>query len=92
VNKLWWGAENTKPLFVLSESEVTKALETIGYGYGVHVHPDEFMHTSLFTQDQKEYFESLVDRALASLGGRDDYFADILCGIDKEGDRDLYRY
>jgi hypothetical protein len=87
-NKLWWGAENTKPLFVLSESEVTKALETIGYG--VHVHPDEFMH-SLFTQDQKDYFESLVERALASLGGRDDYFADILCGIDKEGDRDRKR-
>ena len=49
------------------------------------------MH-SLFTQDQKEYFESLVERALASLGGRDDYFADILCGIDKEGgDRDRKR-
>jgi len=79
-NKLYQGADNHRPYYVLSEVEVMKALGAIGYGTSVG--PQEFKH-SLFTQERKEYFESLVDQALSSLGGRDDLYADILCNLDK---------
>lgn len=79
-NKLYWGPNNKRPYYVLSEAEVLRALGAVGYG--TLVHPEEFVH-SLFTLERKEYFELLVDRALSSLGGRDDYYAEILCGLDK---------
>jgi len=79
-NKLYWGPNNKRPYYVLSEAEVLRALGAVGYG--TLVHPEEFVH-SLFTLERKEYFEVLVDRALSSLGGRDDYYAEILCGLDK---------
>jgi hypothetical protein len=78
-NKLYWGANNKRPYYVLSEAEVLRALRAVGYG--TVVHPEEFVH-SLFTLERKEYFELLVDKALSSLGGRDDYYVDILCGLD----------
>jgi len=83
-NRLYRGAENNRPYYVLSEVEVLKALGSIGYG--TTVDPQEFKH-SLFTQERKKYFESLVDRALSSLGGRDKVYADILCNLNKYGDK-----
>ena len=83
-NKLYWGGENERPCIVLSEGEVMKALDAIGYGTSLH--PDEFIST-LFTQERKNYFEKLVELALSSLGGRDDYYADLLCGIEIGGHR-----
>ena len=44
---------------------------------------DEFV-SNLFTQERKEVFETLVDRALSSLGGRDDFlFAGGVSRYDK---------
>jgi len=80
-NKLYWGNDNEKPYYVLSEVEVMTALDAIGYGRDID--PGEFLHC-LFTQERKEYFELLVDRALSSLGGRDEFYTDILCAIDKD--------
>jgi hypothetical protein len=83
-SKLYQGADNNRPYYVLSEVEVMKALDAVGYGSLVDSH--EFKH-SLFTQERKEQFESLVDRGLSSLGGRDDLYADILCGLDKNANK-----
>jgi hypothetical protein len=84
-NKLYWGRNNRRPYYVLSEVEVLQSLGSVGYGSTIH--PQEFVR-SLFTQERKEYFESLVDEALSSLGGRDDYYADILCSLDSSSSAD----
>ena len=81
--RLLRGGDNNRPYYVLSEVEVLKALAAIGYG--TTLDPGEFKH-SFFTQERKEYFESLVDRALSSLGGRDDFYTDILCNLNRYGD------
>jgi hypothetical protein len=81
--RLLRGEDNNRPYYVLSEVEVLKALSAIGYG--TTLDPGEFKH-SFFTQERKEYFESLVDRALSSLGGRDDFYTDILCNLKRYGD------
>jgi len=46
------------------------------------------MHTEkLCTQERKEDFDSLVDRALASLGGRDNVYVDILYNLNRNGEK-----
>jgi len=79
-NMLFWGQQNERPLYVLSQIEIEKALQASGVN-DLKATSDRFRHR--FTEDQKEYFEYCVSHAHSSIGGKDDELAAWLASIDK---------
>ena len=79
-NVLFWGEENTKPLYLLSLKEIEMALDAIGIP-NIKMASETFREK--FDEDQKFIFESYIGAAVTTIGGNDDALLPILCSLEK---------
>ncbi len=79
-NVLFWGGENEKPLYVLTLGEIEKALKAAGVN---DIRGVSDMFQKKFNEEHKALFETYVENALCSIGGKDDDAAGVLCCLEK---------